>query len=736
MTAQALVFQLTGDVAYADRAIATALQLAADPGADPTLPAELALVYDWCHSRLTLAQRASLRGALGGWAADHATNPGNDLSGWGNYWPRWSYSYALMGLATFGEDSRALEWLEEYRHRRYRDLDQPALERIAAGGAWPEGGVYDPIANLARIEAIEAWRTATGEDLFESTSWFRERLGYLLLNSQPGLAEDASGYRFHPYNATGDSERQRGSMATYTRIMGLLLIQRFSSDPLARQLQAYLAASPSDETDSHSPWLEFLWFDPEVEADPPDRLTHYAAGTGTLLARSGWPGGAADDSSEPTYVTFQCGDHFSYHQHYDQNAFTLFKRADLLVDSGVYSGDGLSNHDVNYYARTIAHNTLVVYNPAEDLTAARPDARSNDGGQRTYYPASRGPLSAQEWDDAAEQHDTCDMLRVDDQPGYTYALGDATRAYNSLRYNQAQDTILAGNEAKVSRYQREIVYLRPEAAGTGEYLVLFDRVGVTRKAYSGENTKLLFHFLGEPDVRGRGVEVSPGETLYVGAPPVAASSGEGKVFLQFLLPAERNLRKVGGRGEKAFWVFGENFDWQWSPDEAQPRPTSDFETEPYGEWRLELEPADTALEHAFLTVIHPARHETRQMPPAELIEGTRVTGAQIADPAESRVVLFSSAPDGAPPEGVLAYRFRPINRSLHLIADLARGARYTRRVGPARQGLYSVRLIPDADGAEVVGPQGTLSFTIDAALGARDDRFDEPSSERASPPAP
>src|SRR5262249_42451191 len=160
--------------------------------------------------------------------------------------------------------------------------------------------------------------------------------------------------------------------------------------------------------------------------EPPRRLTHYAAGTGTLFARSAWPRGAADDSAEPTLLGFQCGDHFSYHQHYDQNAFTLFKDGDLLVDSGVYSGEATSNHDVNYYARTIAHNTLVVHNPSEDFTDARPGAQSNDGGQRTYTPASRAPGSVEEWDEAARQHDVCDMKRFQDAPAFTYALGDAT----------------------------------------------------------------------------------------------------------------------------------------------------------------------------------------------------------------------------------------------------------------------------------------------------------------------
>jgi len=68
-----------------------------------------------------------------------------------------------------------------------RDNDLALLERIAAGGGWPEGMIYDWIANWPRVKALEAWRTATGEDLFASTACYRERLGYLLLHRWPGL---------------------------------------------------------------------------------------------------------------------------------------------------------------------------------------------------------------------------------------------------------------------------------------------------------------------------------------------------------------------------------------------------------------------------------------------------------------------------------------------------------------------------------------------------------------------
>ncbi|MBU1878269.1 MAG: endo alpha-1,4 polygalactosaminidase, partial [Chloroflexi bacterium] len=380
------------------------------------------------------------------------------------------------------------------------------------------------------------------------------------------------------------------------------------------------------------------------------------------------------------------------------------------------------DHDINYYVRTIAHNTLVVYNPAEDFSSARPDAYSNDGGQRTMTPASRSPENIEYFDQHAVHYDTGDILRFQDDAGYTYVLGDAAKAYNNPTYNQAMDTGLDGNTAKVSRFQREFVYLRPPTAADGppgdEFVVLYDRVGVTDPALSGENTKLLFHTLNQPTVNGAVTVVSPGETLYAGASEASAISGDGRVFLRFLLPATRNVRRVGGRGEKAFWVFNDNYDWQWDPGEAQPRPTNDFEDVPYGEWRLELEPADAALEHGFLTVIYPAvsttfaTHSVLRMPATTLITGAGLAGAHIADPALNRVVLFSSASDGSAPPGALVYAYQPTTSTLNLLVDLTPGARYALTTTTAG-GVQTVTWTPDSGGAYQASDQGALSMVLD-----------------------
>jgi hypothetical protein len=246
-----------------------------------------------------------------------------------------------------------------------------------------------------------------------------------------------------------------------------------------------------------------------------------------------------------------------------------------------------------------------------------------------------------------------------------------------------------------------------------DYVVLFDRVSVSAVAFSGANTKLLFHTLNQPTVNGSATPISAGETLYSGADLATVVSGAGKLFIKTLLPAARNIRTVGGRGEKAFWVFGSNYDWQWDAGEAQPRPINDFEDVPYGEWRLELEPADTALAHNFLNVLYPTRSDTIARPLTTLITGTTggLAGAHIADPQLGRVVLFSSASDGRAPAGTLVYSYLPVTQTLNLLFDLRPASRY--QLGATLSGgRQIVTLTPDSNGPYRVSDQGSLSFIL------------------------
>ena len=178
---------------------------------------------------------------------------------------------------------------------------------------------------------------------------------------------------------------------------------------------------------------------------------------------------------------------------------------------------------------------------------------------------------------------------------------------------------------------------------------------------------------------------------------------------------------------KAFWVFDANYDWHWDQETAQPRPTNDFEDVPYGEWRLELEPADTALEHNFLTVLQPTSAENNLVLESALITATGMAGAHIPGASLDRLVLFSTANDGSPPSGTISYSYPKNGQTLNLLFDLQPGFRYDVATS-LTAGQQLVNLSPDVNGSSVANERGILVFmdstsVVDgdvAPLGSRD----------------
>ncbi len=678
---------------------------------------DIATVYDWCATTLSAGERKRFIKYFNDWGdrylaktrALRGVKPDNP--GLGNYWPRFSYSFGLIALATYGDNPRAREWLDYFRFVRW-PVESGFLDLIAKGGGWPEGIVYDAISNFSRMRLADAWRNATGEDLFSSSAWFQERFGTLMMQHLPGLFV-GNNNNIHPYTSFGDYERNRVTMDSYWRIAALILVDRYPEDPIGRQLRSYLAAPKTAAVHKFIQWAEFLWFDPARPGTPPTLKSHYDPSLGNVFLRSGWPDGSDDLDRRVTVLNYRCGDFFAYHQHLDQNSFTLYRSAPLLLDSGVYSGNGTSNHDANYYIRTIAHNTLVVYNKDEDFRRVRYNAYANDGGQRAVYPATRAPRSVEQYLRDHKYYDTCDMMHFVDDGEVAYLAGDATRAYNSIYYSQSQDTGLKNNVPKVKLFQRELVYLRAQPGRDGnDYVVLHDRVAVTRPEFSGSNTKLLFHFQEKPEVAGVGRRVSSGEMRFPNAVAVTEVNGPGRLVLYSLLPRQHNLRIVGGKGKKAYWVFGKNYNWHWKGDEGNPDGIStNFEKDAYGKWRLEIEPSDRRLSHDFLTVLFPSEASAKNMPEVSVIEAGRFEGARMSDSHGIQSVLFPRQLKSGSERTVIEYELDREGRKLRgIIVGLTPGSRY--RLDEFGGETAKIRLSPSQNGEFVVNQEGVLKYSM------------------------
>ncbi len=195
------------------------------------------------------------------------------------------------------------------------------------------------------------------------------------------------------------------------------------------------------------PVLEFLWDDPEVVSRDPALASEselprqrYFPGVGHLVIRNGW-------KPDSTWIEFDCGPYFSKHQHLDQNQFTIYHKRYLAIDSGADYTDTESPHYLNYYRRTVAHNSVLVFDPSEKFFwSENVLPAANDGGQRMdsarFWNTVRG---REDWDRTHDLWNVGSMRVIDYVPDqYHYAMGDASRAYSPR---------------KLRRFTREIVYV-------------------------------------------------------------------------------------------------------------------------------------------------------------------------------------------------------------------------------------------------------------------------------------
>jgi heparin/heparan-sulfate lyase len=305
-------------------------------------------------------------------------------------------------------------------------------------------------------------------------------------------------------------------------------------------------------------YKDFLWHDTTVPSGDLKsfRLSHLSPGPGYVYARSSW-----DDDA--TYLFFKCGDRFTAHQHLDVNHFLIFKHEELAGDGGYYDGFG-TPHDVNYHLRSIAHNTVLVLDPAERWPGIRAgEVTGNDGGQHHNWAHHNGAVpDAGEWQRQKSACDIADLLAFEDHGDWLYVAGDATRAYSSN---------------KLEHFTRQIVYLRPDT------FVIFDRVKSKRPEF--KKTWLLQALRKPEQLGGR----------------LIITNGKGRLFMQTLLPAQPKVQLVSG--DDLYRYGGQSYP-----------PRND--TGPAPECRIEVSPGRASAEDLFLHVLTASDAATVSVPAA------------------------------------------------------------------------------------------------------------------------
>lgn len=550
-----------------------------------------AIVYDWCYDLTTLQEKNEFIAQFKRIAATMESGyPPKRTEPIAGHLSEWMILRDLLsaGIAVFDEDPEIYNYVRQMLEEDYI----PPRNFIYQGHNYHQGTSYATVR--------------LGNDLI--SQWIFNKMGAGSIYS-PDLQYVCYDflYRRRPdglFLPAGDVNHVRGTVESFA--LPAMLAASYYHDP-------YLAFEYSRRTniDAHCRILELLWRDFDLEEREPDDLplTFYS-GTpfGWMIARTGW-------GTNSVIAEMKINEHFvGNHQHMDGGAFQIYYKGPLAIDSGMYQGSSggyNSPHNKNYAKRTIAHNSLLVYDPdevfetynygGEDKTAVA----ANDGGQRMPGAGwntcrSFKELLSKEYTVGRELAHA--IVPNTAKPDYSYLKGDITEAYSK----------------KVKQVRRSFVFVDLKDKEIPAALVVYDRV-VSAKA-DFKKTWLL-HSIEEPVLRDNTYMVSR-----------TKNDDSGRLFGTVIYPEKYTLLSVGGPGKEC-WVEGKNY-----PNEPTGRPDVAGER---GAWRIELSPLLPAEENVFLNVIQISDNHKEAFHNVIPVRGTSLTGTAFA----GNVVMFARDSD-------------------------------------------------------------------------------------------
>ena len=430
------------------------------------------------------------------------------------------------------------------------------------GMGWAYGFAY------TSREPYVMWDNATTEERWTG-DWLGERAAFLLYGARNSATiEEGAAGAYDPFPYSGNVWSTGFDIADHGFHL-LLADDGGHSAWLYNQLASKYR---------YNYWPDILYRRPDAVAVAPTDLplARQFGPSGFVLMRDSW------DLDQNTLLEFKSTSYLhGNHHHLDQNAFTIFFRGPLAIDSGGYhvfggeKGGYDSYHAINYYYRSIAHNTILVYNPNEKFTYGQTTC-SNDGGQQfAIWPQSSYPTLAQMQPGGTNAFDG--IRAFENRDDFAYALGDATKAYSPT---------------KLSAFRRSIVYLR-NMAGTHPVVVVHDRVVSARPDFA---KTYLLHSINQPSINQKVATLSIDDGT--------AEARTAFLFQETVLPADAAITVIGGPDNGPFWVadngnhVGHNYVEGLRTDKEY-----DMARLEAGNWRVEVKPGAPRTADSFLHVL-------------------------------------------------------------------------------------------------------------------------------------
>ncbi len=406
-------------------------------------------------------------------------------------------------------------------------------------------------------------------------------------------------------------------------------------------------------------------------------LSHYfGSPKGAYIARTSWDEGY----NAPTVVAeFKINEYWtSNHQHLDAGAFQIHYKGSLAVDSGYYQalntpGSGssgyASNHWKGYYTRSIAHNTMLVKDPNENLPSGE-GYDVNDGGQEQKNGRSECSnldiLLSEKADMNVGKVLGHEMGTDTYAPNYTYLKGDLTNAYTD----------------KVEDYQRSFMFLNLKNDEHPAALLVFDHVTSSNPEFE---KSFVLNTVYEPEVSGTRL-VAKDERVFD-----AANKYNGKLTMDTLLPAADNV-------EYKTFVGMDKYAYSGNVDTHAIAPEHTDGNGP----RTEISPKTPAKEDYFLNVIQVGDADGAEALATTLVESSTHYGAVVAD----RVVMFGKTKDKV--SGDVSFTVANEGNFEFTVTDLAAGTWSVTKDGTQ---IGEAKVTEEGTVATFNGSNGTYTLT-------------------------
>ena len=324
----------------------------------------------------------------------------------------------------------------------------------------------------------------------------------------------------------------------------------------------------------------FVYHNPDIVTKPMDSLClsrFFPSPSGILIARTKWDLDRSDFSSNAMVVLMNMKEYNAQnHTHMDGGNFDIYYKGHLALDAGIYQGKDAQNgwaklNYTNYFARTVAHNSLLILDPNEPLPGGwdkKQKVVARDGGQFFFGDHA--------WDTSADMFKAgksatilAEEISAGLVPDYSYFKGDLTNSYNVPKF-------IGVYPPKAEQVRRSFVFLNHKSKDIPGTLIVLDKVISTNASF---RKTWLLHTQNEPEINGNKVIA------------VNTNDGrDGKLINTILLPelSNANIQKIGGPG-KEYWCDGQNW--------------GSVTQEDAGCWRVELSPRTDALSNNFLNVL-------------------------------------------------------------------------------------------------------------------------------------